>query len=120
MATPKSMKSFRSWNSVDSVDPNDVRRLYDSDSGPGAQKPAPGRCVSTWTFSLVVLIISVFLLVGLFVGYYIRDGKNYSDSKTVPCDYTFRTDGFSLERLGMVHENVMYFMSGRRVMDTAG
>jgi hypothetical protein len=61
----------------------------------------------------------VFLLVGLFVGYYIRDGKDYSESKTLPCDYTFRTDGFSPDRLGMVHENVMYLMSGGRVMDIA-
>lgn len=111
------MKSFRSWSSVDSVDPNDVRRLCDTEAGPSARKPA-GRCVSTWTFSLVVLIISVFLLVGLFVGYYIRDGQTYTDK--TPCDYTLRTDGFDADQLEMVHENVMYLMSGRRITDTAG
>ncbi|XP_061171590.1 aminopeptidase NAALADL1-like [Saccostrea echinata] len=121
MATPKSMKSFRSWSSVDSVDPNDVRHLCEAESDPSAQKPSPGgRCVSTWTFSLIVLIISVFLLVGIFVGYYIRDGKNYSVPKDVPCDFTFRTDGFGPDRLEMIHENVMYLMSGERVRDTAG
>lgn len=110
------MKSFRSWSSVDSVDPNDVRRLCETEAGSSAQKPA-GRCVSTWTFSLVVLIISVFLLVGLFVGYYIHDGQSYTDTH---CDFTVRTDGFDADRLEMVHENVMYLMSGRRITDTAG
>lgn len=99
------------------MDPNDVRRLCETEAGSSAQKPA-GRCVSTWTFSLVVLIISVFLLVGLFVGYYIHDGQSYTDK--TPCDYTVRTDGFDADRLEMVHENVMYLMSGLRITDTAG
>ncbi|XP_062615540.1 transferrin receptor protein 2-like [Saccostrea cucullata] len=121
MATPKSMKSFRSWSSVDSVDPNDVRHLCETENDPTAQKPSPGgRCVSTWTFSLIVLIISVFLLAGIFVGYYIRDGQNYPGPKDVPCNFTFRSDGFRPDLLEMVHENVMYLMSGERVRDTAG
>lgn len=87
--------------------------------GPAPSAPrASGRCVSTWTFSLVVLTISVFLLVGLFLGYYIHDGQSYTDK--TPCDYTVRTDGFDADRLEMVHENVMYLMSGLRITDTAG
>ena len=121
MATPKRMKPYRSWSSVDSVDPNDVHRLCETEIGEGDSKSSipGGRCISTWTFSLVVLIISVFLLVGLFVGYYIRDGQNYSASENPVCDYTLRTDGYDPERLEMVHENLMYIMSGQRITDTA-
>ncbi|KAK3094824.1 hypothetical protein FSP39_006739 [Pinctada imbricata] len=114
MATLKSPRNFRSWTSVDSLDPNDVQRLYRPDT-PGT-KPR-GRCVSTWTFSLVVLMISVFFLVGLLVGFYIRENQQSDDSGGA-CVLNQRSDGLTEDELRRTHEQITYYLSGESIRIT--
>lgn len=97
---------------MDSEDPNDVLRLYSPEPAP--RKSGTGKCVSTWTFSLVSLGFAVLFLIGLFVGYYVRESQSLETD--IHCsDFTERTDKLNPSQLKIVHENVMYYLSAERI-----
>ncbi|OWF51898.1 N-acetylated-alpha-linked acidic dipeptidase-like protein [Mizuhopecten yessoensis] len=113
MATPKSPAKFRSWSSMDSIDPADIRRLYDPES---SSKSSSVRCVSTWMFSLLILGSTVLFLIGLLVGYYVRESQNLDSDRTIGhCYYGERSDGFSKQQLESAHENIMYSLSSENI-----
>ncbi|XP_033760939.1 aminopeptidase NAALADL1-like [Pecten maximus] len=113
MATPKSPAKFRSWSSMDSIDPADIRRLYDPES---SSKSSSVRCVSTWMFSLLILGSTVLFLIGLLVGYYVRESQNLdTDGSIAHCFYGERSDGFSQEQVDSAHENIMYLLSSENI-----
>ncbi|XP_069104566.1 aminopeptidase NAALADL1-like [Argopecten irradians] len=113
MATPKSPAKFRSWSSMDSIDPADIRRLYDPES---STKSSSVRCVSTWMFSLLILGSTVLFLIGLLVGYYVKESQNLDTDGTIAhCFYGERSDGFSQEQVESAHENVMYLLSSESI-----
>lgn len=111
MAT--AMGSFgkqRIWSPNDSEDPSDTRRLYEADPPKTLKR---GRCISTWTFSLLILAASVLFLMGLFIGYYVRESQ--SASRNVSCSGVMRKDNFDLEKLESIHKNHMNFLSSENV-----
>ena len=106
MATAGSFTKYRSWSTVESEDPNDIGRLYTPEQ---PEQKKLKKTYSTWAFSLIILSLSVVFLVGLLVGYYLKD------SQKVECTFGKRSDKFDSEKLYKVHENIMYFISNENV-----
>lgn len=94
---------------MDSIDPADLRRLYEPES---SAKSSSVRCVSTWMFSLLILGSTVLFLIGLLVGYYVKESQHVDTDKGIShCYYGQRSDGFTQEQVDSAHENVMYLVS---------
>lgn len=112
MAT--AMGSFgkqRIWNPNDSEDPSDTRRLYEADPPKTLKR---GRCISTWTFSLLILAASVLFLMGLFIGYYVRESQSGPTNDS--CNGVMqRKDSFDPQKLESIHKNHMNFLSSENV-----
>jgi hypothetical protein len=106
MATAGSFTKYRSWSTVESEDPNDIGRLYTPEQ---PEQKKVKKIYSTWAFSLIILSLSVVFLVGLLVGYYLKD------SQKDECTFGKRSDKFDSEKLYKVHENIMYFISNENV-----
>jgi hypothetical protein len=102
----------RTWTPVDTEDPSDVHRLCNTEQVETTRRT---RCISTWTFSLIVLAISVLFLLGLLVGYYIRESDN-----NTPCESDYEYDGgidiSDADKLEAIHNNIMYDISGDNVL----
>ncbi|XP_063429978.1 N-acetylated-alpha-linked acidic dipeptidase 2-like [Mytilus trossulus] len=105
MANASSFTKYRSWSTV-SDDPNDVGRIYTPDTP--AQKKLK-RTFSTWAFSLIILSLSVMFLVGLMVGYFLKESHEDESS------FGKRRDKIDTHMLHSVHENIMYFISNDNV-----
>ncbi|CAC5363654.1 NAALAD [Mytilus coruscus] len=105
MASASSFTKYRSWSTV-SDDPNDVGRIYTPETP--AQKKLK-RTFSTWAFSLVILSLSVMFLVGLMVGYFLKESHEDESS------FGKRRDKIDTHMLHSVHENIMYFISNDNV-----
>lgn len=105
MASASSFTKYRSWSTV-SDDPNDVGRIYTPETP--AQKKLK-RTFSTWAFSLIILSLSVMFLVGLMVGYFLKESHEDESS------FGKRRDKIDTHMLHSVHENIMYFISNDNV-----
>ncbi|KAL5004027.1 hypothetical protein ScPMuIL_017483 [Solemya velum] len=101
----------RIWNPNDSEDPSDTRRLYEADPPKTLKR---GRCISTWTFSLLILAASVLFLMGLFIGYYVRESQSGPTNDS--CNGVMqRKDSFDPQKLESIHKNHMNFLSSENV-----
>ncbi|ESO86347.1 hypothetical protein LOTGIDRAFT_167161 [Lottia gigantea] len=118
MATPKKgYGRYRSWSPVrDEESTTNTNLIEASTSDPQVVKKKP--CITFTPFFLLILVISVMFLLGVLLGYYVRESQIY-DNESILNDYNKclvsnkNTD--EKEKLESIHEDVMYFLTGDRI-----
>uniref|UniRef100_A0A0B7AZN7 Uncharacterized protein n=1 Tax=Arion vulgaris TaxID=1028688 RepID=A0A0B7AZN7_9EUPU len=75
------------------------------------------KCISMWTFSLIILGLSVMFLVGICVGFYVRDLQTDNLRVEDICGNKKKNQATDYDRLGSLHETLVYYIRGENIKE---
>ncbi|CAG5131137.1 unnamed protein product, partial [Candidula unifasciata] len=74
-------------------------------------------CISMWSFSLIVIGLAVMFLVGICVGFYVRELQKGDPRVEEMCGSTKKVQEIDYNKLGGLHETLVYYIRGEEIRE---
>lgn len=75
----------------------------------------PTKLMSTWTFSLIIIGLAVMFLVGVCVGFYVRELQKSDPELEEICGT--KKERVDYDKLGGFHESLVYYIRGEQTRE---
>lgn len=74
-------------------------------------------CISMWSFSLIVIGLAVMFLVGVCVGFYVRELQKGAPQTDGVCGASQKMQEMDYSKLGGLHETLVYYIRGENIRE---